>query len=89
MRSKMKKVSATCILVSLTLGTAIFTESAKSSEADAFVAIGYAASKKGMSAERGLVIGVLGVWEGAVQGMAWGAAFGGPAGIAAGAIVGL
>jgi energy-converting hydrogenase Eha subunit C len=53
-----------------------------------WVGLTYAAAKQGVSPGKIAVMGVAGVWDAAVVGAAFGT-IGGPAGIAAGAAVGL
>lgn len=54
-----------------------------------WLGIGYLAAKKGASAEAGLAVGSVGLLHTTIHSIAWGAAFGGPAGAAAGLVVGV
>lgn len=54
----------------------------------AYVGIAYAAYRQ-LDRESGAILGVVGVYHSAMQGFVWGVALGGPAGIAAGAVIGL
>ncbi len=54
-----------------------------------YAGLSYVYAKKGGSAEGGLAISIVGVYHSAVQGALWGAACGGPAGVAVGVGLGL
>ncbi len=85
----MKKLFSTLMLSCIIICAVIVEHKPVTKSGEAFVGITYAMSKKNCSPEACALVGVMGVWEGAVQGFAWGLAFGGPAGAAAGIVVGL
>ena len=77
------------LVFGMSFGTAFVVKENKVNNAQAWVGIGYIASKKGATAEEALIIGTVGVYESTLQGLAWGAAFGSVPGAVAGAVVGL
>jgi hypothetical protein len=89
MKKLSKKVTALALICCLSGASAIFLKGKSVTESKAFVGIGYLAAKRGASAKKCAAIGIVGVYEGAIQSACWGAAFGGPAGAAAGIVVGL
>lgn len=89
MNKKIKRVLSLILICTMAFGFAFVAKEKQSNNAKAWAGIGYMAAKKGASAEAGLAIGIIGVWESTLQGAVWGAAFGSAAGACAGAIVGL
>lgn len=73
----------------MSFGTAIVAREKQANEAKLWAGIGYLAAKNGASAETGLVISVVGVYQSGLHGFVWGAAFGGVVGAGAGMAVGL
>ncbi|MBF1530777.1 MAG: hypothetical protein HXO02_02930 [Prevotella salivae] len=84
-----KKIMAIALICAISCTTGFVVKEKQSREAQAWVGIGYLATKKGASPEAGAAIGVIGVVQGGIHSAAWGMAFGGPAGFIAGAVVGL
>ena len=86
----MKKVKLLAIVALICCATAVAsTSKVQVKDGKVWLGIGYIASKNGASAEAGLALGGIGLLHGAVHSIAWGAAFGGPAGAAAGLVVGV
>lgn len=79
----MKKILSTAVVLCLCGTFAIAIKQQKSATTEAWVGIGYAAAKKGHSAETCAAVGVAGVAHAAFHGAVWGMAFGGPVGAAA------
>lgn len=89
MKNKIKKIMACYVITAMSLGVAFVVNEKKIKSTEAWAGIAYVAAKKGASAEVGLALGVIGVWESTLQGAVWGAAFGNAAGAVVGAGVGL
>ena len=88
-KSFFKRALTLAVVCAISVESACLIQEKQNKEAQAYVGIGYLAAKEGASAEECAIIGVVGVYEGAVQGFCWGAAFGGVAGAVAGTVVGL
>ena len=89
MKKTIKKVVALAVVCAMSFGTAFVLNEKQANDAQAWAGLGYLAAKNGVSAEAGLVIGVMGAWESTLQGAVWGAAFGGAVGAGVGLAVGL
>lgn len=89
MKKYSKKVMALALVSMLSFSAAFLSKEKHDFESKAIAGIGYIAAKNGASAEAGLGISLIGIYEGTVQGLCWGAAFGNIAGAVAGATVGL
>ena len=89
MKKKSKKLRALALVAMLSLSTAFLAKEKKCVDSQAIAGIGYMVAERGGSAKAGLAISLAGVYEGAVQSLCWGAAFGGAAGAVAGVAVGL
>ena len=59
---------AMVVVFLMSFGTACIVNEKEAKETQAWAGIGYIAAKKGVSAEAGLAIGVIGAWEGTLQG---------------------
>ena len=62
------KIMAMVVVFVMSFGTACIVNEKEVKETQAWAGIGYIAAKKGVSAEAGLAIGVIGAWEGTLQG---------------------
>ena len=89
MKNFSRKITALALVFCMSGASAFLLKEKNIQESEAFVGIGYLASKKGASARKCAAIGIVGVYESCVQSACWGAAFGGIGGAVAGAIVGL
>ena len=89
MKKQIKKVTALSMVICICASLSFVVKEKKHYAGEVYAGIGYVAAKKGASAEAGLAISIIGVADSALQGFAWGAAFGGPAGAVAGITVGL
>ena len=89
MKNLSRKITALALVFCMSGASAFLLKEKNVQESEAFVGIGYLASKKGASARKCAAIGVVEVYEGCVQSACWGAAFGGIGGAVAGAVVGL
>lgn len=89
MKKYFRRITALLFVCSMSCGTACVIKQKNSNDSKAYVGLGYWVAKNGASAETGAAIGVLSVWQSGVWGYAVTCAFGGPAGLAAGAAIGL
>lgn len=81
-----RSLLAVCLIALLSLAAAAPLAPPVS---QAWVAVAAYVDHSGGSTADGVAIGLLGVYSSALHGAAWGAVFGGPAGIAAGLVVGV
>jgi hypothetical protein len=88
MKAKKFRLLATVALICC-LFAATSTTTVEVKEGKVWLGIGYLAAKRGASAEAGVALGAVGLLHSTVHSIAWGAALGGPAGAAAGLVVGV
>lgn len=81
-----KKMMALALVASLSVGTAYVAKEKETTDAKFWAGVVYVGTKQGkLNAEESLAISGIGIVQSAIHGAAWGCAFGGPAGIVAGA----
>ncbi len=87
---KKRLTSFICLAVACT-AMAVFSNQPvkKISSGKLYAGLGYVVSKRGATAEQGLILSVWSVAHSAISGAAYGAVFGGPAGAAVGVGIGL
>lgn len=81
-----KKMMALALVASLSVGTAYVAKEKETMDAKFWWGVQQIGERQGkLSRNESAAIGAIGILQSAIHGAAWGCAFGGPAGIAAGA----
>lgn len=80
---------AIAMILGVSASSAGIMKTYNATQSEAFVGIGYLATKKGATTEGGAAVSTAGIIGGAIQGACWGSAFGPGVGTAVGAVVGL
>ena len=88
MKKLFKKAVVLALVGVISGGSACILKEQKTQEAEAWVGIGYAATKKGAGAEAQLLVSAIGLWESSLQGAAIGSAISPGVGTVVGILVG-